>query len=231
MSPLAAVLLATPLFGLQLQVDPGLSLAPHALVAAAEDGAATGRRSEGPRMSAAERRELLQRRQTLRPVHRWLGVATWAAMTSTVLLGTIQYYNLYGGSRTSNPCVAGRAVFGQEQCIGTPVPHLATALVTTGLYAATFGLSLAMPDPVGLDEGDSDYARRLRRHKRLRWVHGIGMVLQLITGAIVANPEQFGLDRFNDYNRLRALGTVHLLTGYTTYATLTWAGALFLTDN
>ncbi|MEO0324414.1 MAG: hypothetical protein AAF447_15745, partial [Myxococcota bacterium] len=139
MSPFAAVLLATPLFGLQLQVDPGLSLAPHALVAAAEDGAATGRRSEGPRMSAAERRELLQRRQTLRPVHRWLGVATWAAMTSTVLLGTIQYYNLYGGSRTSNPCVAGRAVFGQEQCIGTPVPHLATAMVTTGLYAATFG--------------------------------------------------------------------------------------------
>ncbi|MEM1417825.1 MAG: hypothetical protein AAGH15_23200, partial [Myxococcota bacterium] len=184
-----------------------------------------------PRYSRAERRELLARRQALRPAHRWLGVSTWAAMTATVFLGTIQYWNLYGGSSTSNPCVTGNAILGQEQCFGTPTPHLATALITTGLYTTTFGLSLAMPDPVGLDQGDSLYARKLRRHKRLRWVHAFGMLAQLVTGIIVANPERFGMDRFNDYARLRGLASMHLALGYVTYGTMTWAGILFLTDD
>lgn len=174
---------------------------------------------------AAEVRE----RAELGDIHRVLGIATWGAMTASVALGTIQYYNLYGfgSGRDTNPCVEGSAVFGQGQCSGTPWLHLGSGLLTAGLYSATFALSLAMPDPNDLANSKGAYAEKMSLHKTLRWVHFGGMVAQMLLGFVIANPDTFGMDRTNDYGTLQALATVHLGAGLVTWGAMTWAGALF----
>lgn len=169
-----------------------------------------------------------KKRNSLIKLHRPLGIATWAAMTATVVLGTIQYYNLYGffADYASNPCVEGTAIFGQGQCTGTPLPHAIAAGVTTALYATTFTVSLMMPDPDDLSTGKGEFASTLRMHKLLRWIHFGGMIAQGLLGVVIANSSSFGLDRANDYGTLQKLATVHLATGLVTYGALSWAGAL-----
>jgi hypothetical protein len=98
--------------------------------------------------------------------------------------------------------------------------------LTTGLYAATFSVSLMMPGPDDLSSGEGEFASTLRTHKFLRWVHLGGMVAQALLGIAVANSSVFGLDRANDYDTLQMLATVHLGAGLVTYGALTWAGAL-----
>jgi len=170
----------------------------------------------------------VRERAQLAKIHRAFGIATWAAMGVTLVLGSVQYHNLYGSfaGQSSNPCVEGRAIFGQDQCFGDPWPHLAGALVTAALYTTTFSLSMLMPDPDNAAEGDTDFAKRLRLHKALRWVHLAGMVAQFALGVVIANGDAFGLDRANDYTALQALSTVHLTLGTITWGALTWSGAL-----
>ena len=177
----------------------------------------------------AEYGRMIQERAELAEIHRPLGIATWAAMGITLLLGGIQYHNLYGtfGSLEDTPCVQGDAIFGQGQCSGTPWAHLISSMVTTALYTATFTVATLMPDPGDLDEGDSDYASNLRTHKILRWIHFGGMLAQVALGIIIANSENFGLDRANDFGTLQALSTVHMALGLVTFGAMTWAGALF----
>jgi len=242
MGSLTAILLATPIFGFQLTLGPAdtvATLPPAALSTnwllvqeaeqtAGEAAAATADDSGGgDELSDEEYARQMKRRAELTRIHRPLGIATWGAMTVTLILGGIQYHNLYGffAGQDSNPCVTGDAIFGQSQCYGTPWPHMISALVTTALYSATFTVSLMLPDPDNSDEGDSEFAKTLRMHKLLRWVHFGGMLSQLLIGTIIAN-NMFGLDRANDYGTLQALATVHMLTGIVTYGALTWAGAL-----
>jgi hypothetical protein len=251
---MAVLLLATPVFGLALQppsITPLLRLSVSASSALIANLDATSQASEStmsapaPVMSAdtapagpaastqdtaaadADYAAKAKRRNSLIKLHRPLGIATWSAMTVTLVLGTIQYYNLYGffADQGSNPCVEGNAVFGQGQCTGIPWPHAIAAGVTTALYATTFTVSLMMPDPDDLAAGKGEFASTLRLHKLLRWVHFGGMVAQGLLGLVVANG-MFGLDRANDYGTLQALATVHLATGVVTYGALTWAGAL-----
>lgn len=243
MGSLTALLAATPLFGFAL--TPPTDAAPPASllvglgpaqVAAAdleldeELEAEEGDEASGGGSDMATYAATLRERAEVISIHKPLGIATWASMTATVLLGTIQYYNLYGffAGQDSNPCVEGGAIFGQGQCSGTPWPHLTSALITAGLYTGTFVASLLMPDPDGLDEGDSEYAQNLRLHKLLRWVHFGGMIAQFALGIIVANADRFGLDRANDYGTLQAISTVHLLTGFVTYGAMTWAATSML---
>ncbi len=169
------------------------------------------------------------RADTIR-LHKPFGIATWISMGVTLLLGGIQYHNLYGPfqGQDSNPCVEGNAIFGQGQCTGTPVLHLTSSIITGALYTTTFALSVYMPDPDNADEGDSEFASTLSLHKILRYVHLGGMISQFILGPIIANADAFGMDRANDYGTLQALATVHLTLGIITYAALTWAMALLL---
>lgn len=168
----------------------------------------------------------LRERAEIAKLHRAFGIATWATMAATLVLGGIQYYNLYGGSRDSNPCVRGDAVFGQGQCSGEPWPHLVGAIATTALYTTTLSLSFLMPDPGGAAEGDSEFAQKLRLHKALRWVHFAGMLAQLILGPIITHAESLGLDRTNDYGTLQALSATHMALGIVTFGALTWSGTL-----
>ena len=235
MGPLAAFLFATPIFGLSPQLDPSLMAAsPHALPAMGASVSDLEIRAEeeieaedrAPQSSMAED---IARRRRMGRIHRAFGIATWAGMTAATAFGIIQYRNLYGGRTLADtPCVRGEATFGQDACSGLPAPHLATVIVTSALYYTTFGLSYAMPDPLNVDEGDGSYARRLRTHKRLRWVHFAGMAAQILLGMVTANSEAFGLNRSEDYGALRALSTIHLAIGLTTWGTLTYAGALMV---
>lgn len=242
----AALFFATPIFGLSLQAPmlagaPDLAAPPNLAVAAlvadeasvvaADAAVADADAQPGPTAEAASEDayvEQTRRRNSIAEIHRPFGIATWAAMTATVGLGFIQYYNKYGffADQGSNPCVQGDAIFGQGQCTGVPVLHLTAASVTTALYATTFTLSLMMPDPDDLASGPGEFASTLRMHKLLRWVHFGGMVAQLALGVLVANGGILGLDRANDYGTLQALATVHLGVGLVTWGALTWAGAL-----
>lgn len=249
MTPLTALLIATPIFGFQLTVDSaympgaaetgsytlmasaqveGVAEASEDAEADASDEATVPSASEA--VSRAEIQAAMQTRARLTPIHRWMGIATWTSMTATVVLGWLQYANLYGffSSRENTRCVRGNAFFGQTACVDTPWPHLASSILTAALYTSTFSLALRMPDPMNFDEGDGEYARNLRRHKRLRWVHFAGMIAQMGLGIVIANSETFGLDRANNYGALQALSTIHLGIGLVTYATLTWSGLIFL---
>jgi len=234
-----ALLLATPIFGLSLQLHAvaadtsfanTLALRGAVPLVADVEGASETAPPTASSVDDAEEvyAEQMRTRESLAGVHRVLGISTWVAMTATVIGGFIQYYNQYGllADRSSTPCVEGTAIFGQGQCSGTPVLHAIGAGVTTLLYAGTFSLALLMPDPDNLAEGPGEFASTLRMHKLLRWIHFGGMVLQGILGVVIANGSTFGIDRANNYGTLQTLATVHLASGVVTLGALTWAGAL-----
>lgn len=244
MNALSALVYATPLFGFQLTPPPA-DLAPETLFLAMQmededqagdggDEAGEGEEALSPEDAAAEAEaenyaNALRERARVTSLHRPLGIATWISMGVTLFLGGVQYHNLYGffAAREDTPCVSGGAIFGQDQCSGHPWPHLVSAALTTTLYTATFVFSLLMPDPDNAGEGDSEFAKTLRMHKLLRWVHFGGMIAQATIGILLAN-DYLGLDRANDYETLQLLATVHMGIGFVTYGALTWAAALMV---
>lgn len=254
MPTLALLAFATPLFGFSLtppdlaalelpvlaQLDAAGETGGEAADPAASDGGETAGTSGGgsapspaespaipPQTDPAQLAAALRTRQDLATVHRALGIATWGSMLVTVVLGFIQYYNLYGffAPLEETPCVTGSAVFGQDQCWGAPWPHRIAAITTGALYTATFVLSIAMPDPLGADQGPR--AENLRIHKALRWVHLGGMIAQVLLG-FALGQNWLGLERANDYGAMQALATVHQLVGLTTFGVLTAAGAVMI---
>jgi hypothetical protein len=232
---LAALLFATPIFGLALEppaIDAALITAPIGVYASLDPEivAQTSAAADAVDEAEEDRRytEQVRQRRELGQIHRALGIATWVSMTATVVLGFIQYYNLYGfgAGQDTNPCAAGSAVFGQEQCYGNPWPHRISAITTSALYTATFALSFAMPDPNHASEGNGAFADHLRIHQVLRWVHLAGMLAQVGIGIALASGA-FG-DRANDYSTLQAVAVVHQVIGWTTWGALTAAGAIML---
>lgn len=236
-----ALLVATPVFGMALQLHAAALVMPAttprvltsvvALTADAELGVDTEASTDNEPEAADPEAlyvEQMRSREDLAGVHRVLGISTWGFMLATVAGGFVQYYNQYGffADQASSPCVKGTAIFGQGQCSGVPWLHAIGAGITTLLYASTFTLSLLMPDPDNLAEGPGEFASTLRLHKLLRWIHFGGMIAQAVLGVLVANSQALGLDRANDYGTLQTLATVHMATGLVTFGALTWAGAL-----
>jgi hypothetical protein len=239
MGPLTALALATPIFGFAL-APPDLAAlsqaaAPAAHVASAVslEASAEGD-SAGPSAAPTDQPTYvtqLRKRAKIAKIHRTLGIATWATTTLAVIAGTIQYRNLYGApfatELADTPCVTGKAWPNQEQCYGAPLLHAIPGFVAGGLYFTTMGLAWAMPDPDNASKGDSKFAKNVRTHKALRWVHLTGMVAQMVLGIVIANP-RIGLDRAEDYDKLKKLAGFHLASGYITLGALTWAGTIML---
>ena len=229
MATLTALMLATPLFGLSLQfdasmieapamvVDPGVVLAVEITTELEEPGEPTTA-------------DLVRKRNKIKKVHKWFGITTWSLMTLSVVSGFIQFHNQYGWwqSQATNPCVEGTAIFTQKACSGVPTAHVTLIALTSAAYFTTFGLSFAMPDPLKVSEGNSDFARKLRTHKVLRWVTFATMLAQIGLGIVSANSEWFGIDRANDYKALRGIATAHLAVSLVTYGAMTWAGAIMI---
>ena len=241
MGSLTALLLATPIFGFSLQapmlehdvaattqaVSAEIAAADAAALASPAAAALRASDDAGGGGSQSEYVKEIKRRNSIASIHRTFGIATWTAMTLTMIAGFIDYYNLYGFGANigNNPCVKGTAIGGDGGCSAfRPVKDVLGG-VTTALYATTFTLSLMMPDPDNLSEGKGDFAKTLRMHKTLRWVHFGGMVAQVVIGIIMANG-LLGLNRANNYSTLQALATVHMGVGLVTWGALTWAGAL-----
>ncbi|MDB4977808.1 MAG: hypothetical protein JWN48_6149 [Myxococcaceae bacterium] len=190
---------------------------------------AQAKQPAGPVLDKATYKSQLKKRAKLTLIHRTLGITTWALTGIAVISGTIQWRNMYRGSIATNPCVTGDAWLGQKQCYGNPWFHELTAFGAGAAYFSTLSLALAMPDPDNASQGDSAYAKNLRTHKLLRWVHLSGMVAQIILGVVIANPRlNGGLDRANDYGTLKALSIAHLGIGYVTFGALSWAGTIML---
>ena len=167
------------------------------------------------------------RRREVGQVHRALGIATWIAMTANLVVGMFQYNDLYGfgAGQDRNPCASGNGLILNE-CYGDPYAHIISATTTSVLYGATFILSLAMPDPNQASEGNGEFAQRLRIHEVLRWIHSIGMLAQIVIGAMLSNGV-FG-DRANNYGTLEAVAAVHQTIGWVTWGALTGAAAVML---
>jgi hypothetical protein len=240
MSLLHALLFATPVFGFQLSA-PALDIAvdasapPMALLAAPAlaldvavplEVAASAPSADAAAAAEREYADAIRERNRVAKIHKILGISTWASMAATLTFGFIQYSNLYGfgGTHTDNPCVNGTAIGGYEACLGRPLPHTISSIVTSALYFTTLSLSWFMPDPDDAATGDSEFAKTLRLHKILRWVHLAGMLSQIALGIVTANA----FDRANpdDFKTAQALGTVHMGIGLVTFGALTWAGAL-----
>jgi hypothetical protein len=229
MATLTALMLATPLFGLTLHIDPALLDAPALAVDPGSVLAVdVSTALEEPKQPTTA--DLIRKRNKIKKVHKGFGLATWSLMTLSVVSGFIQFHNQYGWwqSQSTNPCVQGTAVFSQKACSGVPVAHVTLIAATSAAYFTTFGLSFAMPDPLKVSEGDSAFARKLRAHKALRWVTLAGMLAQIGLGIVSANGQWFGLDRANDYNALRGIATAHLAVSLMTYGALTGAGVIML---
>ena len=229
MGTLTALMLVTPLFGMTLHIDASMLETPAIVV---DPGVVlaveVSTELEEPKEPTTA--ELIQKRNKIKKVHTWFGIASWSLMTLSVASGFVQFYNQYGWwqSQATNPCVEGSAIFTQKACSGVPTAHLVLNTVTSAAYFTTFGLSFAMPDPLGVSEGKSDFARKLRTHKVLRWVTFAGMLAQIGLGVISANSEWFGLDRANDYKALRGIATAHMAVSLVTYGAMTWAGAIMI---
>jgi hypothetical protein len=239
MGPLTALVLATPIFGFSL-APPDLSALPQAALPAAQVEAAASleasaeAESAGPSAAPVDQAtyvKQLRKRAKIAKVHRTLGITTWAATLLAVAGGTVQYRNLYGAPFATDladtPCVQGNAWPNQEQCYGAPLFHAITGFTAGGLYFTTMSLAIAMPDPDHADQGNSKFAKNVRTHKILRWVHLTGMVTQMVLGIVMANPG-IGLNRSEDYDTLKKLSGVHLASGYITLGALTWAGTIML---
>ena len=229
MSSLTALLLATPIFGSSLSPPTVGAPGQSAPVAQARLSMASGELSTTPE-AADEGDRSEGRHDRMRGLHRGFGIATWAAMTATVLLGAFQYSDEYGlfAPHGDTPCARGEAVFGQWQC-ETPVLHLSLAALTAALYATTFTLSyFARPASASEPDASSAYGSRLRTHRLLRWVHLAGMVGQVVGGVVVANLGAMGVDPEDNHRVFQGIATWHLAVGLVTWAALTWAGALMI---
>lgn len=215
---------ATPIFGLLLVLAPPADLAPRLAAPIVLDVEVAGEVA-----AAHSEREARARRARIASVHRAFGVATFVAMVATIWLGDLQYYDRYGlfDAYDETPCARGDTVLGY--CDGAGWPHVLAASVTGALYATTATLSVLMPAPPGDEaEGDSAWARALRQHRALRWVHLTGIVVQALLGPLIANPGLLGLDRREDHRLLQGLATAHFGVGVVTATALGWAAWLML---
>ena len=112
-------MLATPLFGLSLQVDAAMLEAP----AMAMDPGALFAVEVSTELQEPTTADLVRKRNKIKKVHKWLGITTWALTTLTVASGFVQYLQpVRLVARVRRPTPAFRAMRwpNQGQCSGTP---------------------------------------------------------------------------------------------------------------
>lgn len=211
MASIAALLVATPIWGFALQ-PPRLDqpYAAHAFgIELAVPSAAPALVAEVARAQPED--------------HLWLEKMQWsrgivfstaAAMAVTLVLGAIQFADEYGfhDSYYDTPCAQGSAVL--DRC-GEEVPwqHAVAAGVSAGgvIFATLKSFFIDFDDMARVDADWLVY-------ERTRWVV-LGMVaLQAIAGVLVSNAVRFGwADPVQDFDTLRGLAIGHLALGAATF--------------
>ena len=109
----------------------------------------------------------LDRRSHMLQVHQRLGLITAIPMLATVVTGTFA-----GGHETSTP---------------DRTAHMVLGSVTTGMYFTTAYYAIAAPKI----EGTKTHGP-IRLHKVLAWIHGPGMILTPILGAMAYDQKSRG---------------------------------------
>ncbi len=183
---------------------------------------------ETARESDRHARYVFRQRGRVLRTHRAFGIAAWSTMLVTEALGTVLAINQdtwFGrGACQSDP-----NAFGCYQNSLITGMHLGFAFASTALYTTAGVIAATAPDPENAAEGDDPAPRTLRQHKWLAWVHGAGMVILPILGIVSTHPQIFGInDEETRADFTRATRSIHLITGYATFAALTWAGILEL---
>jgi hypothetical protein len=116
---------------------------------------------------SAREQALLNKRSHMLKVHQELGLITTIPLVATVITG-----GLAGGRSTSS---SNRDL------------HMALGSTTAGLYFATAYFAIFAPKVPGTKTEGS-----IRLHKALAWIHGPGMVLTPILGAMAFNQRSQG---------------------------------------
>jgi Carboxypeptidase regulatory-like domain len=116
---------------------------------------------------SAQEQARLDKRSHMLKVHQRLGLITTGPLVATVLFGAVA-----GGRSTSS---TNRDV------------HAALGSLTAGLYGATAYYAFAAPKIAG-----TKTRGQIRLHKILVWIHGPGMVLTPILGAMAFNQKSKG---------------------------------------
>ena len=122
---------------------------------------------EAQTKGSAQQQALLNKRSHMLKVHQKLGLITTIPLVATVISG-----GFAGGKSTSS---------------GTRDFHAALGSVTAGLYFTTAYYAIFAPKLPGTkSEGP------IRLHKALAWIHGPGMILTPILGAMAFNQKSQG---------------------------------------
>jgi hypothetical protein len=145
-----------------------------------------------------------QTRRWMLRVHQTLGLATWALLVATSVIGQLNYNQLYGGGG------------GKIKWQG---PHRILVISSSTAFAATASFSLLAPTP---------YKKPLRFDTGL--VHRIavsaatlGMLTQIVLGWRTTHQAAAG-----NPNGLRDMARAHQVVGYTTLGFLTVAAAVWV---
>jgi hypothetical protein len=130
---------------------------------------------------------LLNKRSHMLQIHQKLGLITTVPMVASLFTG-----------------------FGAKGHHGLPGPasgrnlHMALGLVTTGMYWTTAYYAIRAPKV----PGTKSYGP-IRLHKAMAWVHGTGMILTPILGAIAYS-------QLNNGERVHGIAKFHSMAAYVT---------------
>lgn len=140
---------------------------------------------------SAKEQARLNKRSHMLQIHQKLGMATVAVMVAALIAS--------GGAK------------GEHGTPGSPTGrnvHMALGATTAGLYAATAYFALAAPRMPGVQVRGP-----IRLHKAMAWIHGPGMVMTAVLGAMA-------------YSQLNKGERVHGIAKYHQTAALVTAAAL-----
>ena len=134
----------------------------------------------------AEAQARLDKRTHMLKVHQTLGLITLAPMIATVLSS---------GNVGKNGTESARNL------------HAALGLVTVGLYVTTASFAIRAPSIPGMETRGP-----IKVHKALAWVHGVGMVLTPILGAMARS-------QLNSGEKVHGIATAHGAVAWVTIGT------------
>ena len=126
----------------------------------------------------------LNRRTRMLKTHQRLGLITTIPLVATVITGSFA-----GGKATSST---------------TRDLHAALGSVTGGLYFTTAYFSIFAPKPPGVQTRGP-----IRWHKALAWIHGPGMILTPVLGALAFEQKSQG-------EKVHGIASAHGAVGYVT---------------
>jgi hypothetical protein len=131
-----------------------------------------------------EEQARLDKRSHMLKIHQRLGLITAAPLVATVVTGSMA-----GGRSTSS---TNRDL------------HAALGATTAGLYIATASYAIFAPKPHGIQTRGT-----IRVHKALAWIHGPGMILTPILGAMAFEQKSRG-------EKVHGIASAHAPVAYVT---------------